>query len=311
MAIGNSNNSNDTPLGVPEYRIFAPAGDFPEDGELMAWSDARQAFVPTPGVATNGFTITDDAGSGDVASDCNATDFTGQSPIVGTAADLPESSITTFVHDDIAYNWVGPTGVTVGVGGTHVAVTADFVGIGTADHAILTNLAVGDPHTQYVLKVDGLAVWVAAGYGGVRQDSAVGIPDIGGIEQILPADSASLPTPRAVTQNFANDGVNILSQGIWQFAISFSLLHNEVNNSRTMVVELFDVTDATVVSATTLPVARNQGGANYAATLMADVPQAAEGDLFVMRLSSPDAFTAVTLVTYTFNVNHISEAQGL
>ena len=86
------------------------------------------------------------AGTGDVWTDVNATDFTGHPYAIGTALEIKTNAIVTFGHNLISYLWQGPRGVTVGVGGTRVSVSDDYSPLGTADHSLLNNREIADAH---------------------------------------------------------------------------------------------------------------------------------------------------------------------
>ena len=103
-------------------------------------------------VTVNAYTLkaTDDAGSGDVATDVNATDFTGQGDPASPTPymHIRSADIINFVHKDVLYSYTGPKDVTVGIGGAYTTVTADFIAQGTADHDLLNNISADDHHSQ-------------------------------------------------------------------------------------------------------------------------------------------------------------------
>lgn len=72
------------------------------------------------------FAVVVGVGDGTVEGDVNATDFTGQTPITGTAAVVDDHVVTRFTHDNQFYQWAGLTGVTVGLGGNHVSGASDY-----------------------------------------------------------------------------------------------------------------------------------------------------------------------------------------
>ncbi len=156
----------------------------------------------------------------------------------------------------------------------------------------------------------GLNINTQAGYGGVTQTPAVGIPDLGIWFDVLPANAGVISVPRFLTQDFANDGLVLDIEGIWNVSISFSLVHNESNSGRQIVVQLYNSTTATVVGDVVLPIARNQPGTYFSVSILAEVANANIGDLFVVRVGGGDAVTAVTLQRYTFSANHVSEWKG-
>ena len=402
MAIGEIQNQNDSPLGSKDYRPPVDPTNAPADGEILAYSTALKAYISQPGVTTSGFTITDDSGDGSVSGDCNATDFTGQSPVIGQAADLKVSSINTFAHKAVAYNWIGPTGVTVGIGGSYIATAGDFVGVGTADHNILVNrnqpdqhqtaditgldadqiaqdtatalvqtnldtheadvsnphntlhsqltdasdpnlhptssisgldtkqadqdtataqvqtnlddhVAAPDPHPQYALETAVLDNFVLAGYGGIGLDVPVAVANIGAVWQDLTWDVALLSEPIYVTQDFANNGMNILREGVWQINVKISLTFAESNGGRQLSLRIFNSTEGAAAAVSfNFFVGRNQSGANLNFQINARVKPESVGDLFRIQVSSAsDSFTLVNNIGSIYELTHVSKALGL
>jgi len=146
MPIGDVSNINDTPVGSTDYRPPVDPTVTPTEGDILTFNSTTKTYYPAPGVQTNGFIVTDDAGDGTVADDLNNTDFTGQDPHVGRSAHIVLASINTFVHKAVAYNWVGPTDVLVGLDGNYTATAADLTGVGTSDHKLLVSRSDADSH---------------------------------------------------------------------------------------------------------------------------------------------------------------------
>jgi len=181
-----------------------------------------------------------------------------------------------------------------------------------ADHTdVDTSAALEDGSTlvyaQTAGKWFGLNVMVAAGYGGVFQDTPVGIPDLGAGFEVLPADVGTITTSRAVTQDFANNGVRFNIEGIWNVGIVFSLLHDESNSGRSIVVQLYNDTQAGSAFSVVLPIARNQPGTYFSLSFLAEILPAAIGDLFQVRIGGGDTVTGVIVQIFAINVNHASE----
>ncbi len=113
-------------------------------------SPKGQAFIfPkmfAKGVVAYTVVATDDAGDGTVEGDINATDFTAQ--FGSTYWEPGVADIPTVLHKTVAYTYVGPRDVRIGLGGNYVALNADFSPIGTADHNLLQNRTIPDQHSQ-------------------------------------------------------------------------------------------------------------------------------------------------------------------
>jgi len=156
----------------------------------------------------------------------------------------------------------------------------------------------------------GLNVMVAAGYGGVNQSTPVGIPDLGAGFEVLPADEGLLSAPRAVTQDFANNGLIFTIEGVWSIGVVLSLVHAESNSGRQIIVQLYNATLDSSVSEVVLPIARNQPGTYFSSSFLSEVTAANVGDVFQVRIGGGDTVTAVTLQLYTLSANHVSEWKG-
>lgn len=78
-------------------------------------------------------------GSGDVWDDANLLD---------PPETFADNEMVIIYHNGVAYVWVGPQPVTVGVGGDHTAIQDDFATIGLADHDQLANRGLADQHPQ-------------------------------------------------------------------------------------------------------------------------------------------------------------------
>ncbi len=82
-----------------------------------------------------------------ISQDVNAMDWTGHQYADGTALSIERNYVVTFGNNaSIAYSWIGPKPVTVGLGGDYVATDADFMAVGTGDHSILINRDLPDSH---------------------------------------------------------------------------------------------------------------------------------------------------------------------
>ncbi len=118
----------------------------PGDGAgLYIYHSGEWIFLSaSPEITIIGAEATDDAGDGTVAGDVNATDFTSQ---VGTTfLPVAVSDYLLVEHKNVAYIYIGPRPVNLGVGGDYVSVADDYVPTGTNDHALLVNRNAADAH---------------------------------------------------------------------------------------------------------------------------------------------------------------------
>lgn len=100
------------------------------------------------------------SGDGLPTGDLNSTDFTGHPEADGTALRIEAGDIYVLYHASAAYLWSGPRNVTVGIGGSYIAVPADLVALSTDDHNSLINRDMVDQHpissiTNLQVELDG------------------------------------------------------------------------------------------------------------------------------------------------------------
>lgn len=265
----------------------------------------------------NSYTLraTDDAGDGTVEGDVNATDFTGQGEpaTTNTFKTITRADVVGIIHKVVLYQYVGPKDISIGIGGDRTTVADDYIAIGTADHDLLFNLTVGDPHPQYVLETAALAVFVAAGYGGIVQDTPVALGDIDAVDSDLLFNSSLITAPKGITQNFASNGLGIDEQGIWRISASIALTFVGSNSGRELRVGILNKSQGTLIGAPlTFFAGRNQDGMNISFSFMIEVGLVSVGDLFTLVIDSvADTFTGVTEISGIFEMNHVSEFQGI
>lgn len=263
----------------------------------------------------NSYTLlaTDDAGDGTVEGDVNATDFTGQGepPATNTFKIISREDVVGIIHKVVLYQYVGPQNVSIGIGGDRTTVEADYIAIGTADHALLLNLTVGDPHPQYTLAASAQAVFIGAGYGGVLLNTPTGIADLGAGFIGVPYDSTSIASPVLITQDTANNGIIFLTEGVWSVNVLIALSHDEQNSTREFNIRLRNVTTATTDFIIPIGIGRDIGVTNWSATLLVEVTAAQEGDLYTIEIGGGDAVASVTVKASSFTATHSSEFQGV
>jgi hypothetical protein len=315
------------------------AGD--KIGEVTQGLGLQQLPVNEETIQSFGISATDDAGDGTVEGDVNATDFTSQ---VGTTfVPILNNYLVTVTHKAVAYLYQGPRPVNLGVGGDYVSLAGNYTPLGTADHALLTNLMTADqhptaaitnldtdqatqdqnlvdheiapnPHDQYVLNTEGLDTWVLAAYGGIGVDAPVAMPDIGATFQTLSGfDIGLIDAPKGVTQDFPNDGLIFLAEGVWQFSVKVSLTFLEAQAGRQIQLRAWNNTTGLAASVQfNYFVGRNQAGANLAFTLNVNFPVEAVGDLIQLQVASAASnFSGVNNIGTIYQVNSVSEAQFL
>jgi hypothetical protein len=170
-------------------------------------------------------------------------------------------------------------------------------------HPLVAGSALVHDGTNWI----GLPVFPTIGYGGIRLDTPTGMPSLGIGFEVIPADAAVVTSPVTVTQDFGNNGIRFGQEGVWNLSVNFSIEHNESNSGRQFSVQIYNATEATGTAGVIVPVARNQPGTYFSATLMVEVSNADIGDLYQIRVGGGDIITGVLVESYQLSVTHISQ----
>jgi len=132
------------------------------------------------GVVEFSASATENAGDGTIEGDVNNTDWTGNPHASGTSLEILTNEVVTFNnYKGIAYRWVGPKPVLLGIGGNHVSVETDYVPTGTNDHTILINTELADQHPTVAITGldDALAGKAPIVHQHAWSDITSGVPD--------------------------------------------------------------------------------------------------------------------------------------
>lgn len=149
--------------GDPRSGMFryseGDATDFTSGPGFYGFYNGQWNYIGSGELLTYGALI---PGTGNVWTDLNATDFTGQEyagvdGCASTSLSIKTNGVVFFGHNGVSYIWIGPGGVCVGQGGTYSATSDDLAPIGTGDHSILTNRNQADSHPQTAIGGRGSA----------------------------------------------------------------------------------------------------------------------------------------------------------
>ncbi len=123
--------------------------------EQISPEDLRASFAQV-GLAYDNISVSsiralaiDDAGTGFLPGDVNATDFSGRAdpdPAPDTFLHIPDGSLTQIAHKGVVYFWMGPSGVDIGLGGDYTSDVDDFAAAGTSNHPLLEGLDTPNQH---------------------------------------------------------------------------------------------------------------------------------------------------------------------
>lgn len=173
----------------------------------------------------------------------------------------------------------------------------------------------------YVLANFMLDNYVAAGYGGIGQDAATNpLPDIGAGAWIdFTGFDIPLVAPKAVSYDFANDGLQFNEEGIWYVSIKLALQHNELNAGRQIALRFDNRTTNTPGTVEfRYGVGRNTDVTNITLGVFFEVENAAVvtgvaqalGDTIGLEIGGGSAFSLIDCIGAIYEVHHISEYKG-
>lgn len=153
-----------------------------------------------------------------------------------------------------------------------------------------------------------LEFFVSAGYGGIGQSVAIGIPNISSALLTVPADANTIEVPRFIRPDLDVDGLGFVIPGVWNIAINLSMSFVDINAGRTFDVEVFNLNSLTTVAASSIFIGRNQAGVNFSIVFLVDIPILIVNDILVVRIGNAIGgdFTGVTLESYIFDAAHVS-----
>ena len=158
----------------------------------------------------------------------------------------------------------------------------------------------------FPLQVIDIGLFAEVGYGGVENPTSGSLSDITATPQVVPATQGSVTFPQIVTQDFANDALIFTESGIYTVSIGLSLEFLGVNSARHFQLEIYNVTDDSLLVTSNVPIGRNTEGSATNHTFLVEVGAVQTDKSFVIRIvSAADTFTVVTLDAFNFNAVRI------
>ena len=164
----------------------------------------------------------------------------------------------------------------------------------------------------FPLQVLDIGLFAEVGYGGVENDISGSLPDIDATPQVMPADKGSVTFPQIVTQDFSNDALIFTESGIYTVDVGISLEFLGVNSARHFQIEIYNVTDDTLLRSSNVPIGRNTEGSSTSHSFLVEVTAVQLDKIFVIRIvSAADTFTVVNLDGYVFNAVRIDRLRAI
>ena len=158
----------------------------------------------------------------------------------------------------------------------------------------------------FPLQVLDVGLFAEVGYGGIENFNSPSLSDVDATPQVIPATQGAVSFPQLVTQDFANDALIILDSGIFTVSVGMSLEFLGVNAARHYQLEIYNITDDTILISSNVPVGRNQEGNTTQHSFLLEVNAVSIDKSFAVRIvSAADTFTAVILDGYSFNAVRI------
>jgi len=120
---------------------------YDNSGSGLAANQTQAAIdevVSGGGVIEYGATAT---GANAIEVDVNAMDWTGHAHAIGSALNITVNAIVYFSNDNgVVYKWMGQKGVTVGLGGSYVTLSTDYIALSVGSHNTLAGRSDADGH---------------------------------------------------------------------------------------------------------------------------------------------------------------------
>lgn len=125
-----------------------------KNNQVLTYDSLNMQWIPknaATSIEVNTGVITEtNVGVSTVFDDLNVMDWSGHpksDETVLTSIYIQPNDLWTFIHGGIAYFWNGPSDVTVGLGGSYVSISSDFVKTGSANNWIAANNSIDFPNS--------------------------------------------------------------------------------------------------------------------------------------------------------------------
>ena len=163
----------------------------------------------------------------------------------------------------------------------------------------------------FPLQVLDIGLFAEIGYGGIENLGGASLSDIDATAQVIPSVEGSVTFPQIVTQDSANDALIFTESGIYTITVGVSLEFLGVNSARHFQLELYNVTDVSIIRSSNVPIGRNTEGSTTTHSFIVEVGAVQIDKSIVIRLiSAADTFTVVTLDAYVFNAVRIDRLRA-
>lgn len=161
-------------------------------------------------------------------------------------------------------------------------------------------------------RVDASNTFVAAGYGGIALTSTTALSNINTTWQKIPFNTSLVTTPKDVTHDLANDGLEFDKPGLWAVDVKVTISFDEAVAGRRLKVRAYNETDG-APEGIEYPfyVGRNQGGINIVVPTFVEISSGEIEERIVIQVASTsDTFTSAFAENAIFKVAHSSERVG-
>ncbi len=151
---------------------------------------------------------------------------------------------------------------------------------------------------------------VTAGYGGAFQntDALFDVPATPNYNTMI-VDTLRPVNQLGFSVDLGAETFTFTSQGVWKVNISFNLSGiNELNQSRTFIARIYNVTDSVQAAFVSVPVSRNQGDVWFTAPITMDVIPSNVNKTFRVELGGGDAIAGGTLIGAGVSANRVDES---
>lgn len=166
-----------------------------------------------------------------------------------------------------------------------------------------------DPHPQYLLKTDALAVFAFAAYGGMIVDTDAAFSNLGGSYQVIDVFDEVYPaTPRGVTVSLPASTLAFENDGVYAFAITGTFEHNSSNQGRTTNIRVWNVTDGAQLGAPwVIGTGRNAEATPIAFVGLTEIVESNKNKEFRLEIGGGDTYSSVSFNALVFQVWNVGE----
>ena len=152
-----------------------------------------------------------------------------------------------------------------------------------------------NPHDQYMLESDALAVFAYAAYGGLSLATPGVGASIGVAWETVQFDAVVPATPRSVTASTIANTIAYHADGVYALTVTINVVHNSSTQGRTFNLRLWNVTEAARIgNIIVVTTGRNADGSHMSITTLVEIGEAQKNHPIRLEIgNTSDSYSAV------------------